>query len=113
MVLKNLNSVGSVIDENGIVYPMLADGGYDALCGVHVNDMYFFDNREDWFDALSQQDIDIIEDIWQAIAEVERRMAIKYTKSLGTKLNYLFDLSEYWEDVYLSLIGKRIYDNFF
>ena len=63
MVLKNLNSVGSVIDENGIVYPMLADGGYDALCGVHVNDMYFFDNREDWFDALSQQDIDIIEDI--------------------------------------------------
>ena len=63
MVLKNLNSVGSVIDENGIVYPMLTDGGHDALSGVHVNDMYFFDNREDWFDALSQQDIDIIEDI--------------------------------------------------
>ena len=57
--------------------------------------------------------IDIIEDIWQAIAEVERQMAIKYTKSLETKLNYLFDLSEYWEDVYLSLIGRRIYDNFF
>ncbi len=57
--------------------------------------------------------IDIIEDIWKTIAEVERRMAIKYTKSLETKLNYLFDLSEYWEDVYLSLIGKRIYDNFF
>ena len=63
MVLKNLNSVGSVIDENGIVYPMLADGGSDALCGVHVNDMYFLDNREDWFDALSQEDIDSIEDI--------------------------------------------------
>ena len=63
MVLKNLNSVGSVIDENGIVYPMLADGGHDPLSGVHVHDMYFFDNREDWFDALSQQDIDIIEDI--------------------------------------------------
>ena len=63
MSLVNLNSVGSVIDENGIVYPMLADGGHDALCGVHVNDMYFFDNREDWFDALSQEDIDSIEDI--------------------------------------------------
>ena len=63
MSLVNLNSVGSVIDENGIVYPMLSDGGHDALSGVHVNDMYFFDNREDWFDALSQQDIDIIEDI--------------------------------------------------
>ena len=63
MSLVNLNSVGSVIDENGIVYPMLADGGHDALSGVHVSDMYFFDNRVDWFDALSQQDIDIIEDI--------------------------------------------------
>ena len=57
--------------------------------------------------------IDIIEDIWQAIAEVERQMALNYNKSLEIKLNYLYDLSEYWEDVYLSLIGKRIYDNFF
>ena len=63
MSLVNLNSVGSVIDENGIVYPMLEDGGHDTLAGVHVNDMYFFDDREDWFDALSQEDIDIIEDI--------------------------------------------------
>ena len=31
MVLKNLNSVGNVIDENGVVYPMLADGGYDIF----------------------------------------------------------------------------------
>ena len=57
--------------------------------------------------------IDIIEDIWQAIAEVERQMALNYNKNLETKLNYLYDLSEYWEDVYLSLIGRRIYDNFF
>ena len=57
--------------------------------------------------------IDIIEEIWQAIAEVERQMALNYNKSLEIKLNYLYDLSEYWEDVYLSLIGMRIYDNFF
>ena len=57
--------------------------------------------------------IDIIEEIWQAIAEVERQMALNYNKSLEIKLNYLYDLSEYWEDVYLSLIGKRVYDNFF
>ena len=63
MSLVNLNSVGSVIDENGIVYPMLEDGGHDTLAGVHVNEMYFFDDREDWFDALSQEDIDSIEDI--------------------------------------------------
>ena len=67
--------------------------------------------------------IDIIEDIWQAIAEVERRMAIKYTKNLETKVNYsksletklyyYYNLSEWWEDVYLVLAGKEIYDKFF
>ena len=59
MVLKNLNSVGNVIDENGVVYPMLADGGYDIFCGIHINDI----ENEEFFDALSQEDIDIIEDV--------------------------------------------------
>jgi len=59
MVLKNLNSVGSVIDENGVTYPMLADGGYDIDGGIHINDI----ENEEWFDALSQEDLDIIEDV--------------------------------------------------
>ena len=59
MVLKNLDSVGNVIDENGVTYPMLADGGHDIFAGVHINDI----ENEEWFDALSQQDIDIIEDV--------------------------------------------------
>ena len=59
MVLKNLNSVGNVIDENGVTYPMLADGGHDIFAGVHIDDI----DNEDFFDALSQDDIDIIEDI--------------------------------------------------
>jgi|TARA_A100001515_G_scaffold114535_1_gene96006 hypothetical protein len=65
MVLKNLNSVGHVIDENGVVYPMLADGGHDIFAGVHINDLYFFGDgdNEEFFDALSQEDIDTIEDI--------------------------------------------------
>ena len=45
MKLYNLESVGNVIDENGVTYPMLVDGGYDI------------------FGALSQEDIDTIEDI--------------------------------------------------
>ena len=59
MVLKNLNSVGNVIDENGVTYPMLADGGHDIFAGVHINDI----DNEDFFDALSQDDIDTIEDV--------------------------------------------------
>ena len=59
MVLKNLNSVGNVIDENGVTYPMLVDGGYDIFGGIHINDI----ENEEFFDALNQEDIDIIEDV--------------------------------------------------
>jgi len=59
MSLVNLNSVGNVIDENGVTYPMLADGGHDIFAGVHINDI----ENEEFFDALSQEDIDTIEDV--------------------------------------------------
>tara|TARA_B100002019_G_C20738569_1_gene342834 strand:+ start:234 stop:494 length:261 start_codon:yes stop_codon:yes gene_type:complete len=59
MVLKNLNSVGCVIDENGVTYPMLVDGDYDIDGACHINDI----ENEEFFDALSQEDIDIIEDV--------------------------------------------------
>ena len=59
MNLVNLDSVGCVIDENGVTYPMLVDGGYDEDGGFHVNDI----ENEEWFDALSQEDIDTIEDV--------------------------------------------------
>ena len=59
MSLINLNSDGNVIDENGVTYPMLADGGHDIFAGVHINDI----ENEEFFDALSQEDIDTIEDV--------------------------------------------------
>lgn len=39
MGLKNLNSVGNVIDEDGVTYPMLVDGGYDIFGGIHIDDI--------------------------------------------------------------------------
>ena len=59
MNLIELESVGNVIDENGVTYPMLADGGHDIFAGVHINDI----ENEEFFDALSQEDIDTIEDV--------------------------------------------------
>ena len=59
MSLINLESVGNVIDENGVTYPMLADGGHDIFAGVHINDI----ENEEFFDALSLEDIEIIEDV--------------------------------------------------
>jgi len=59
MKLVNLESVGNVIDENGVTYPMLADGGYDIFAGVHVNDIA----NDEFFDALSTEDWDVVEEI--------------------------------------------------
>ena len=59
MNLINLDSVGCVIDENGVTYPMLVDGGYDEDGACHINDI----ENEEFFDALSTEDIDTIEDI--------------------------------------------------
>ena len=65
MNLVELESVGCVIDENGVTYPQYPDnedgtfGGYDEDGGFHVNNI----ENEEWFDALSQEDIDTIEDI--------------------------------------------------
>ena len=59
MNLVNLESVGNVIDENGVTYPMLVGGGYDIFGGIHINDI----ENEEFFAALSQEDIDIIEDV--------------------------------------------------
>ena len=52
MVLKNLNSVGCVIDENGVTYPMLVDGDYDVDGACHIDDI----ENEEFFDALSTED---------------------------------------------------------
>ena len=59
MKLVNLESVGNVIDENGVTYPMLADGGYDIFAGVRVNDIA----NDEFFDALSTEDWDVVEEI--------------------------------------------------
>ena len=59
MNLIELNSVGCVIDENGVTYPMLVDGDYDVDGACHIDDI----ENEEFFDALSQEDIDIIEDV--------------------------------------------------
>ena len=63
MSLVNLNSVGCVINSNnGLVCSVMADGSIDLddlSNACHVNDI----ENEEWFDALSQEDIDTIEDV--------------------------------------------------
>ena len=57
MNLIELNSVGCVIDENGVTYPMLVDGlGIDGDGACHINDI----ENEEFFDALSAEDCDVV-----------------------------------------------------
>ena len=57
MNLIELNSVGCVIDENGVTYPMLADGlGIDNDGACHINDI----TNDEFFDALSAEDCDVV-----------------------------------------------------
>ena len=55
-----LSSVGCVIDKTtGITFPIHADDTIDWDGGTHIHDI----ENEEWFDNLSQNDIDFIEDI--------------------------------------------------
>ncbi len=58
MNLVELKSVGCVIDENGVTYPMLVDGGFDEDGACHINDIA----NDEFFDALSTVDWDVIEE---------------------------------------------------
>ena len=56
MNLIELNSVGCVIDENGVTYPMLVNGGIDGDGACHINDI----TNDEFFDALSDEDCDVV-----------------------------------------------------
>jgi len=52
-----LESVGSCIDTDGIVYPMNADETIDTNCGVD-----WLDTSDEWSDSLSEEDCGLLND---------------------------------------------------
>ena len=56
--MYELESVGGCVDENGVTYPMYPDGGYDEDGACHIDDI----ENDEWFDALSTVDWDVIEE---------------------------------------------------
>ena len=52
-----LESVGSCIDTDGIVYPMNADGTRDTNCGVD-----WLDTTDEWQESLSEEDCGLLND---------------------------------------------------
>ena len=62
MNIFKLNSVGCVIDKNGITYSMYADGGYDIDSGCHVNDI----ENDEFFKALNRGELSIVEEYYRS-----------------------------------------------
>ena len=52
-----LESVGSCIDTDGIVYPRNADGTRDTNCGVD-----WLETSDEWSDSLSEEDCGLLND---------------------------------------------------
>ena len=56
--------------------------------------------------------IDIIDSIWKNIADLEKQISSHQDLSLARQLEYYYNLSDYWEEVYLILMGARFYESF-
>ena len=57
-----LTSVDCCIDENGYVYPLNCDGTPDTMITEHVKDMSIA-----WYNDLSQEDIDILKNVFHRL----------------------------------------------
>ena len=52
-----LESVGSCIDRDGIVYPMNVDGTIDTNCGVD-----WLETSDEWSESVSEEDCGLLND---------------------------------------------------
>ena len=52
-----LESVGSCVDTEGMIYPMNVDNTPDLNCGGHIED-----TCDEWFEALSEEDAGLLDD---------------------------------------------------
>lgn len=52
-----LESVGSCVDEDGIVYPMNTDNTPDTNCGVD-----WLDTTDEWSESVSEEDCGLLND---------------------------------------------------
>ena len=49
----------------------------------------------------------IIEDIWDAIHDLEVEIVLNYSHNKVRELEYMYNLLEHWEEIYLILNGRR------
>ena len=57
--------------------------------------------------------VDIIDWCWAMIDKYEKQYEINPNASLNKQIYYFYNLSEYWEGIYLILMGKKFNEDFF
>lgn len=56
MIYIVLESVGSAVDNKGVIYPMFADGAVDVENGVN-----WIDTDDEWNSSLSEEDLKLFD----------------------------------------------------
>ena len=57
--------------------------------------------------------VDIIDWCWAMIDKYEKQYEINPSANLDKQIYYFYNLSEYWEGIYLILMGKKFNEDFF
>ena len=57
--------------------------------------------------------VGIIDWCWAMIDKYEKQYETNPSASLNKQIYYFYNLSEYWEGIYLILMGKRFNEDFF
>jgi|TARA_R110000824_G_scaffold199544_1_gene383518 hypothetical protein len=81
-----IESVGSIIDSNGITYPMMVDGGYDKDGGIHIHDI----ENEEWFESLSEKDLEIVGGIIDSLKS--ERELFDFDEAMNGELDHLVSI---------------------
>jgi len=56
---------------------------------------------------------EIIYDLCIEMMHLEQQMQLNYNKGLELQVEYNCQMMDYWEEVYLILYGKRLYETLF
>jgi hypothetical protein len=57
--------------------------------------------------------VDLIDYAWAMIDKYEKEYQVNPSVDLDKQIYYFYNLSEYWEGIYLILMGKRFNEDFF
>lgn len=111
----NLDSVGSVMDKDGIIYPQFQDGTPDLDGGVELSEI---DLEDDWYTSLDKKDKKIVDQMMKKLGISEGFGGfsnVSSNKKLDDLTNDMVDvlsnsMEHYDEDTFMDAADEFGYD---